>query len=196
MDFTNFTPGNISTGASLDCAHMGEIRLSDWIITKKNRKWKMPKCKVGFISTLAFPAEPMSLSHLRQNTGLASGSRWHVWQIAYHRRGKNCCVLLQRHKRAKYKPGLNLSGPSSTAGGLQIKLERLLILPTENWFSLFLNIQNLPLYYKLVMVWSQVHDLYRHVKASFTKSPKISEKPDNFELLIPEKKNPGLKKKA
>ena len=40
--FTNFTPGNVDTETSLDCAHVGEIGPSDWISTK-NRERKTPK---------------------------------------------------------------------------------------------------------------------------------------------------------
>ena len=42
VDFTNFTPGNVDTLTSLDCAHMGEMGPSHWINTK-NCERKTPK---------------------------------------------------------------------------------------------------------------------------------------------------------
>ena len=42
VDFTNFTPGNVDTLTSLNCAHMGEMGPSDWINTK-NRERKTQK---------------------------------------------------------------------------------------------------------------------------------------------------------
>ena len=55
VDFTNFTPGNVDTLTSLDCAHVGEMGPSDWINTKKSRT---ENAKVGFNPTFAFSLNP------------------------------------------------------------------------------------------------------------------------------------------
>ena len=81
VDFTNFTPG---------------------------KKFRAENAKVGFISTFAFPAEPVSLSRWRQNPGGTHISEW-----------RTSATKHLRHR------GLSVTRATKKIGGLSVTNQRL-----------------------------------------------------------------------